>query len=63
MVVFMKVIIIASWSFWIHHNSLIFDNQQVSAPRWKEFKDLFTLCTHRAKPNLEADMLALLSSL
>jgi hypothetical protein len=54
---FMEVIIMASWSIWIHRNSIIFDNQQLSTSGWKkEFNDLFIICTHRAKPGLEADM-------
>jgi hypothetical protein len=60
---FMEVIIIASCIIWIHRNSFIFDNQQVFAVRWKELRDLFILWTHRAKPSLEADMMAWLSSL
>jgi hypothetical protein len=34
-VVFVEVIMIASWAIWIHHNNFIFNNVQISFGRWK----------------------------
>jgi hypothetical protein len=54
---FMEVIILASWSIWIPRNNFIFNDVQISFHRWKkEFRELFLLCKHRAKPSLDADM-------
>jgi hypothetical protein len=61
---FMVVTVIAAWSIWIHRNNFIFNGVQTSPSRWKkEFRDLFNLCKHRAKAELEMDMTSWLSSL
>jgi hypothetical protein len=58
----MEVLILAAWAIWIHRNNFIFNNEHISFARWKK-EFIKVLCKHRAKPSLEADMTAWLSSL
>lgn len=61
---YMEVIMLATWTIWIHRNNIIFNVGQVSFVRWKrEFKEVLILCDHRAKPSLQLDLTAWLSSL
>jgi hypothetical protein len=56
---YMEVVVLAAWCIWIHRNNLIFNRVHISFITWKnEFRDLFLLCKHRAKPSLAEDMLA-----
>jgi hypothetical protein len=55
---YMEVVVLAAWCIWIHRNNLIFNGVQISFARWKEFRDLFLLCKHRAKASLSNDMTA-----
>jgi hypothetical protein len=51
---YMEVIILGTWAIWIHRNGIIFNGEQISLPRWKkDFKEMISLCKHRANPSLE----------
>jgi hypothetical protein len=61
---FMEVVILSTWSIWLHRNNIIFNSTQISLNRWcSEFHDIFLLCKHRAKPSLEACLTSWMSSL
>ena len=52
---YMEVVILACWSMWTHRNNIVFDNGVASFPIWKqEFRTLFAMVVHRAKPSLKS---------